>query len=128
MLSGLLKPSALEAFMRKTRYPSWRAKALRPVVICAPALWHASKYRAYKPGANKAWALGHVSAEALTATVKDQDWNECEISADGNRINHVIKGFGQDNSGEVYVLGTLVLGPSGTSGKVFKLVRPAQSR
>jgi glucose/arabinose dehydrogenase len=33
-----------------------------------------------------------------------------------------VKGFGQDSSGEIYVLATANAGPSGTTGKVFKLV------
>jgi ABC-type taurine transport system ATPase subunit len=37
----------------------------------------------------------------------------------------VIKGFGQDNAGEVYVTTTNVLGPTGTTGVVFRLVPPA---
>lgn len=40
----------------------------------------------------------------------------------GDNIGHYIKGFGQDLSGEIYVLGTQALGPTGTTGKVFKLV------
>jgi hypothetical protein len=40
------------------------------------------------------------------------------------RLNHVVKGFGQDNAGEVYVAASEVLGPAGTTGKVFKLVAP----
>lgn len=40
----------------------------------------------------------------------------------GDNVGYYIKGFGQDMSGEIYVLGSKSLGPSGTSGKVFKLV------
>ena len=40
---------------------------------------------------------------------------------DGN-IGYYVKGFGQDQLGEVYVLGTTILGPTGNSGKVFKIV------
>ena len=40
-----------------------------------------------------------------------------------DNIGHIIKGFGQDLSGEVYVLGSNVLGPTGTTGKLFKIVR-----
>jgi glucose/arabinose dehydrogenase len=39
-----------------------------------------------------------------------------------DNIGHYIKGFGQDLSGEVYILGTTRLGPTGTTGKVFKMV------
>ncbi|MDB5211097.1 MAG: hypothetical protein JWQ30_1924 [Sediminibacterium sp.] len=37
-----------------------------------------------------------------------------------------VKGFGQDLSGEIYVTATGVQGPSGTTGKVYKLVAVAQ--
>ena len=41
------------------------------------------------------------------------------------RINHYVLGFGQDTEGEVYVGASRSLGPSGTTGKVFKLIRPS---
>jgi glucose/arabinose dehydrogenase len=37
-------------------------------------------------------------------------------------IDNYLKGFGQDLSGEVYVLGSELLGPSGVTGKLFKLI------
>ena len=39
-----------------------------------------------------------------------------------DNIGHFLKGFGQDSNGEIYVLGSKMLGPSGNTGKVFKLV------
>ena len=41
------------------------------------------------------------------------------------RLNHRVLGFGQDTEGEVYIGATLNLGPSGNTGKVFKLVQPS---
>jgi glucose/arabinose dehydrogenase len=41
------------------------------------------------------------------------------------RIDHYVLGFGQDMSGEVYVLVSESTGPTGNTGKVFKLVRPS---
>jgi glucose/arabinose dehydrogenase len=41
------------------------------------------------------------------------------------RLGHYLLGFGQDSDGEMYVLTTDQTGPSGTTGKVFKLVRPS---
>jgi glucose/arabinose dehydrogenase len=41
------------------------------------------------------------------------------------RIDHYVLGFGQDLSGEVYVLVTENTGPTGATGKIFKLVRPS---
>jgi hypothetical protein len=52
-------------------------------------------------------------------------WPISELLLDGTgRINQVVKGFGQDNAGEVYVTVSEVLGPSGATGKVLKLVPP----
>jgi glucose/arabinose dehydrogenase len=41
------------------------------------------------------------------------------------RLGHYLLGFGQDPAGEMYVLTTDETGPAGTTGKVFKLVRPS---
>ena len=40
----------------------------------------------------------------------------------GGRLGHYVLGFGQDDRGEVYVGVKDVLGPTGTTGKVYKLV------
>jgi glucose/arabinose dehydrogenase len=40
-------------------------------------------------------------------------------------LGHRVLGFGQDGAGELYVLITDNVGPSGTTGKVFKLVSPS---
>lgn len=39
-----------------------------------------------------------------------------------DHLGAFLKGFGQDLSGEIYVTTSTVLGPSGTTGKVYKLV------
>jgi hypothetical protein len=41
-----------------------------------------------------------------------------------DRLGYVVKGFGQDRHGEVYVMASKILGPTGTTGTVFKIVRP----
>ena len=41
------------------------------------------------------------------------------------RVGHYVLGFGQDLGGEMYVLTTDMTGPSGTTGKVYRLVRPS---
>jgi glucose/arabinose dehydrogenase len=41
------------------------------------------------------------------------------------RLGHYLLGFGQDLAGEVYVLTTDNTGPTGTTGKVYKLVSPS---
>lgn len=50
------------------------------------------------------------------------DFNELDLAEDSDNIGHFIKGFGQDLAGEIYVTATTVLGPTGNSGKLFKLV------
>jgi glucose/arabinose dehydrogenase len=49
-------------------------------------------------------------------------FEKLSLKSFGDNIGHFIKGFGQDLSGEIYVLGSTQLGPTGTTGKVFKLV------
>jgi glucose/arabinose dehydrogenase len=39
-----------------------------------------------------------------------------------DNLGQYIKGFGQDSDGEIYVLATQKLGPSGNTGKVYKIV------
>ena len=48
--------------------------------------------------------------------------NEFIIGLDNRNLNLYVKGFGQDNSGEIYVLASQYLGPYGTGGKVLKIV------
>jgi hypothetical protein len=53
-------------------------------------------------------------------------WTLQELLINGtDRLNHVVKGFGQDRDGEVYVMASKILGPTGTTGTVFKFVPPA---
>lgn len=51
-------------------------------------------------------------------------WNYEEISLKSfpNDLGHYLKGFGQDNDGEIYLTLTTNVGPSGNTGKIFKLV------
>jgi glucose/arabinose dehydrogenase len=41
------------------------------------------------------------------------------------RLGHYVLGFGQDPAGEMYVLTKDQTGPTGTTGEVFRLVRPS---
>lgn len=55
-------------------------------------------------------------------------WPIQELSIEGYTAGHIgqyIKGMGQDNDGEIYVATSTVLGPAGTTGKVYKIV-PAE--
>jgi glucose/arabinose dehydrogenase len=40
-----------------------------------------------------------------------------------DHLGMFVKGFGQDNQGEIYVATSTLVGPSGNTGKVFKLVK-----
>lgn len=47
---------------------------------------------------------------------------EIKLESSPDDIGHYLKGFGQDLDGEVYVTASDVLGPSGDTGRVLKLV------
>jgi hypothetical protein len=47
---------------------------------------------------------------------------EIELKSSPDDVGYYLKGFGQDNQGEIYITTTELVGPQGTSGKVFKLV------
>ena len=51
-------------------------------------------------------------------------WPFVEITLESftDHLGAFVKGFGQDLEGEIYVATSTALGPSGTSGKVYKLV------
>lgn len=56
-------------------------------------------------------------------------WQMHELLVQGNpdgRLGHYILGFGQDLLGEVYVLTTDMTGPTGNTGKIYRLVRPGR--
>jgi hypothetical protein len=46
---------------------------------------------------------------------------EFQIGDDDRVLGQRIKGFGQDRGGEIYVCVTTNAGPSGTSGRVYRL-------
>jgi glucose/arabinose dehydrogenase len=49
-------------------------------------------------------------------------FDEVNLVSYPNNLGHYLKGFGQDNDGEIYLTMSTSLGPSGANGKVFKLV------
>jgi len=53
------------------------------------------------------------------------DWgfDEINLASHPGDLGYYLKGFGQDNSGEIYLTVTSNMGPSGTTGKVLKLVK-----
>lgn len=48
--------------------------------------------------------------------------SEFQIGTNGRPLGLFLKGFGQDAAGELYVLGSTNIGPSGTAGMVLKIV------
>jgi len=55
-------------------------------------------------------------------------WQLQELAVAGDadgRLGHYLLGFGQDADGEVYVLATSMAGPSGSTGRVYRLAAPA---
>jgi len=55
----------------------------------------------------------------------ERPWEMEEISIAGRtdgRIGEFIRAFGRDGEGEIYILTSEVMGPSGDSGKIYKLV------
>lgn len=49
-------------------------------------------------------------------------FEKLDLKSYTDNLKLYVKGFGQDSAGEIYVLATGNLGPSGTTGKVFKIV------
>jgi glucose/arabinose dehydrogenase len=49
-------------------------------------------------------------------------YDEINLKSFPNDLDHYLKGFGQDNEGEIYLTVSTMAGPSGATGKVFKLV------
>jgi glucose/arabinose dehydrogenase len=49
-------------------------------------------------------------------------FSEIELKSHPDDIGYYLKGFGQDNQGEIYLTVSELLGPQGSTGKVFKLV------
>jgi glucose/arabinose dehydrogenase len=49
-------------------------------------------------------------------------WSFDELRFDGQRLGDYVLGFGEDADGELYVLVTDNLGPTGATGRVYKLV------
>jgi glucose/arabinose dehydrogenase len=71
---------------------------------------------------------GTPNGELFISTPSSQaawDYEEISLVSYPNDLGHYLKGFGQDNDGEIYLTMTTALGPSGSTGKIFKLV-PAQ--
>lgn len=51
------------------------------------------------------------------------DFSEIELKSHPEDVGYFLKGFGQDNEGEIYLTVSEMLGPQGTTGRVMKLVQ-----
>ncbi|MCU0652798.1 MAG: PQQ-dependent sugar dehydrogenase [Candidatus Pacebacteria bacterium] len=61
----------------------------------------------------------------FAATGKDNNWDFSELKISGKAVGRIglfIKGVGQDDSNELYLLTAETSGPTGTTGKVFKII------
>jgi glucose/arabinose dehydrogenase len=57
--------------------------------------------------------------------VRSNSLTELRIGLGNRGLGMLLKGFGEDADGELYVLGSTTTGPAGTTGKVFKIVPPS---
>ena len=55
-------------------------------------------------------------------------FQEIALKSSPNDLGYFLKGFGQDQEGEIYLTVSSNLGPSGIAGKVFKLVPVKQNK
>jgi glucose/arabinose dehydrogenase len=79
------------------------------------------------------WSAHHFDAAEgllLVAQPRKRDlWKVAELripTRPGGRLGHYVLGFGEDAAGELYVLTTDNVGPTGTTGKVYRIVPPGR--
>ncbi|MBP9026434.1 MAG: PQQ-dependent sugar dehydrogenase [Phycisphaerae bacterium] len=76
------------------------------------------------------FSAGSVGGKVFAATeAADGTWSFSEVAISNGtngRLGRFVKGFGRDSAGEVYVLTSLVAGPSRDTGEVLKLVAADQ--
>ncbi|HEU4543976.1 MAG TPA: PQQ-dependent sugar dehydrogenase [Jiangellaceae bacterium] len=77
------------------------------------------------------WSAHHFEeAEGLLLIAqprKSDMWKVAELRIQNRpegRLGHFVLGFGEDAAGELYVLTTDNVGPTGATGKVYRIVRP----
>jgi glucose/arabinose dehydrogenase len=77
------------------------------------------------------WSTSFIQPDGVLLVASsrpDRLWQIQELSVKdrpGGRLGHFILGFGQDSRGEVYVLTSDSNSPSGDTGRIYQLVRPA---
>ncbi|MDF2191414.1 PQQ-dependent sugar dehydrogenase [Paraflavitalea sp. CAU 1676] len=66
-----------------------------------------------------------TDGELFSAMPAGNSWTYQEVSLKSHPddIGYYLRGFGQDNAGEIYLTVSSSIGPQGTTGKVFKLVQ-----
>lgn len=88
-------------------------------------------YRGSIPGFNGKYIFGSFSKSsapqgelfmAQPAGPGLWPFQEIKLESYPDHLGQFVKGFGQDLQGEMYVATTTISGPSGTTGKVYKLV------
>jgi glucose/arabinose dehydrogenase len=57
-----------------------------------------------------------------TSNANEWTYDEVNLKSQPNDLGYFLRGFGQDNDGEIYLTVSSMLGPTGNTGKVFKLV------
>ncbi len=71
---------------------------------------------------------GTTSGSLFVATKQlDNSWGFVEVGIAGNQgntLNAYLFGTGQDSNGEIYLLTSSNIGPSGTTGRVWKITAP----
>jgi len=74
------------------------------------------------------YSAGFISGDGTLLAAKenaDGTWSIRELGVSGRldgRIHRYVRSFGEDQDGELYVITTESLGPSGTTGEIFRLV------
>lgn len=64
------------------------------------------------------------NGELFSATPIGSSWpyEEVSLKSHPDDVGYYLRGFGQDNEGEIYLAVSSMLGPQGNTGKVYKLV------
>jgi glucose/arabinose dehydrogenase len=64
------------------------------------------------------------NGELFSATPIGSSWpyEEVSLKSHPDDVGYYLRGFGQDNDGEIYLTVSSMLGPQGNTGKLFKLV------
>ncbi|WP_205513261.1 PQQ-dependent sugar dehydrogenase [Longitalea arenae] len=65
------------------------------------------------------------NGELFAATPAGSSWpyEEVSLKSHPGDIGYYLRGFGQDNEGEIYLTVSSMLGPSGNTGKLYKIVQ-----